>query len=290
MQTEVAVQRQPQSLVAKIAAKYGVDPDKMLNTLKATAFRQKDAEISNEQMMALLIVADQYGLNPFTKEIYAFPDKGGIIPIVGVDGWARIINEHPQFDGMEFSKDESECTCTIYRKDRSHPIQVTEYMAECRRPTSPWSSHPRRMLRHKAMIQCARIAFGFVGIHDDDEAERIIEASVVEPAATIKRPQAAKPEGTQPPPPPPQGEASDRTGPAADDEPQGGGEGGQQTKPEAGPPKTLNASQLRIITARAKDRGVPLADVAQFAGVDALEEAPFESFNAIQKWLAEFQK
>ncbi|ENC7540331.1 phage recombination protein Bet, partial [Salmonella enterica subsp. enterica serovar Brandenburg] len=32
-----------------------------------------------------------------------------------------------------------------------------------------------RMLRHKAMIQCARLAFGFAGIYDKDEAERIVE-------------------------------------------------------------------------------------------------------------------
>jgi hypothetical protein len=44
------------------------------------------------------------------------------------------------------------------------------------------------MLRHKAMIQCARIAFGFGGIFDPDEAERIVErditaeSEVVEPA------------------------------------------------------------------------------------------------------------
>ena len=30
------------------------------------------------------------------------------------------------------------------------------------------------MLRHKAMIQCARLAFGFVGIYDEDEAQRIV--------------------------------------------------------------------------------------------------------------------
>lgn len=34
---------------------------------------------------------------------------------------------------------------------------------------------PKRMLRHKAMIQCARLAFGFAGIYDKDEAERIVE-------------------------------------------------------------------------------------------------------------------
>jgi hypothetical protein len=53
-------------------------------------------------------------------------------------------------------------------------------MSEVNRGTQPWKSHPRRMLRHKALIQCARIAFGFAGIYDEDEAERIVEAQVVE--------------------------------------------------------------------------------------------------------------
>lgn len=167
---------QPPSLLGKIAAKYSVDPSKMLTTLKATAFK---GDVSNEQMMALLIVADQYGLNPWTKEIYAFPDRqNGIVPVIGVDGWARIINSHDQFDGMNFEQDAESCTCTIYRKDRAHPIQVTEYMAECKRNVGPWQSHPRRMLRHKAMIQCARLAFGFVGVYDQDEAERIVEKDI----------------------------------------------------------------------------------------------------------------
>ena len=34
------------------------------------------------------------------------------------------------------------------------------------------------MLRHKAMIQAARLAFGFTGIYDQDEAERIVEIDV----------------------------------------------------------------------------------------------------------------
>ena len=168
------------SLVSRMGAKYGVEGSKLYECLKATAFK---GAASNEQLMALMIVADQYGLNPLTKEIYAFPDKqNGIVPVVGVDGWARIINEHPEFDGMEFDQDEEQCTCRIYRKDRSHPVEATEYMEECRRNTGPWGSHPRRMLRHKALIQAARLAFGYVGIYDKDEAERIIEAEAGEPA------------------------------------------------------------------------------------------------------------
>jgi phage recombination protein Bet len=172
-----AAHQQRASLVTKFAERFGLEPNKMMATLKATAFK---GEVTNEQMAALLIVADQHKLNPFTKEIYAFPSRAGIVPVVGVDGWARIVNEHPEFDGMEFSlageKGSEAYTCTIYRKDRAHPTSVTEYMSECRRQTDPWSTHPLRMLRHKAMIQCARLAFSFAGIYDPDEAERVLAA------------------------------------------------------------------------------------------------------------------
>lgn len=151
------------------------DGEGLIETLKATAFK---GQVSDAQMTALLVVANQYALNPWTKEIYAFPDKNnGIVPVVGVDGWSRIINSHPQFDGMEFEQDAESCTCVIYRKDRGRPIKVTEWMSECKRGTGPWQSHPRRMLRHKAMIQCARLAFGYGGIYDQDEAERIVDAT-----------------------------------------------------------------------------------------------------------------
>ncbi len=174
------------TLAGKLAERVGmdsVDPQELITTLRQTAFK---GDASDAQFIALLIVANQYGLNPWTKEIYAFPDKqNGIVPVVGVDGWSRIINENQQFDGMDFEQDNESCTCRIYRKDRNHPICVTEWMDECRREpfktregreiTGPWQSHPKRMLRHKAMIQCARLAFGFAGIYDKDEAERIVE-------------------------------------------------------------------------------------------------------------------
>jgi len=167
--------------------------EELYQVLKSTAFK---GEVSDAQLSALLIVAGQYKLNPWTKEIYAFPDKGGIVPVVGVDGWSRIINSNPQFDGMDFEQDADSCTCIIYRKDRGHPIRVTEWMAECKRASvGPWQSHPYRMLRHKAMIQCARIAFGFGGIYDADEAERIIEnnappAKQIDPATGEITPKA----------------------------------------------------------------------------------------------------
>ena len=188
------------TLTSNLAKRFELgDGSGLMDTIKATAFK---GQVSDAQMTALLIVANQYGLNPWTKEIYAFPDKNnGIVPVVGVDGWARIINGNVQFDGMEFEQDEDKCTCKIYRKDRSRPTAVTEFMKECRRPgVGPWGSHPMRMLRHKAMIQCARLAFGFGGIYDQDEAERIVEKDmgavevVAKPAERKQEDQPAYPD------------------------------------------------------------------------------------------------
>ncbi|WP_372845468.1 phage recombination protein Bet [Psychrobacter sp.] len=147
-----------------------VDIGSLYQTLKTTVF--KDAKDDNE-FAALMVVANQYGLNPFTKEIYAFAKGGKVTPIVSVDGWARLVNDNPQCDGIQFEQDDDSAVCKIYRKDRSHPTIVTEYLAECKMNTEPWKKYPKRMLRHKAFIQCARMAFGFSGIYDEDEAQRI---------------------------------------------------------------------------------------------------------------------
>lgn len=188
------------TLTTKLAQQFDMgNGEELSSILKQTAFKS-GTQVTDAQMTALLVVANQYGLNPFTKEIFAFPDKGGIVPVVGVDGWARIMNNHAQFDGMDFSfteasdTTEASCTCNVYRKDRSHSISATEYLAECKRDNSPaWKSHPRRMLRHKAMIQAARLAFGFGGIYDQDEAERITERSEIDVTPRQVIP-AAKPE------------------------------------------------------------------------------------------------
>lgn len=206
------------SQAKRLAESFGIEGDaqEIVSVLKATAFRSDKGEVSDAQLAALLIVAGQYRLNPWTKEIYAFPDKkNGIVPVVGVDGWSRIINDHPQFDGMEFRVSENMVRmpganvdahewmeCIIYRKDRSRPTVVREYLDEVYREpfkgqygvvAGPWQTHTKRFHRHKTSIQSARLAFGFGGIFDQDEAERIVEGQpaakhmgmveIVEPAA-----------------------------------------------------------------------------------------------------------
>lgn len=172
---------QQQSPFQMMAGRLSVDPDTVQNLMTQTLMKAKgnNGQVSHEELMVFMSIANEYRLNPLAKEIYAFNNRGAIQPIVSIDGWLKIINSHPQFDGMEFD-DKLDAngglqaiTCRIYRKDRSRATEVTEYLEECKGTSEPWKKWPVRMLRHKATIQAARYAFGLSGIIDEDEADRI---------------------------------------------------------------------------------------------------------------------
>ncbi len=97
------------------------------------------------------------------------------MPIVSVDGWIKIVNNHPQFNGYETSvqfddkKKPFSATCTIWRKDRERPTTKTVYFAEWVKASSPvWRDMPAHMLEIRAYIQCARMAFNISGIIDPE--------------------------------------------------------------------------------------------------------------------------
>ena len=143
-----------------------------------TTWNQSDLE-------RLLGAARTHGLNPLNREIFMIANATDAPPLiaVGVDGWAKIMNAHPQFAGMMFSESTEQANgiplwieCEIHRHDRVVPLKVREYFEESRSEHLAWLTHPRRMLRHKCMVQCARLAFGLSGIYDTDEALRIRES------------------------------------------------------------------------------------------------------------------
>jgi len=214
MNKEIA--RKP-NVLEIMASKHNLGNQTFLNTLRATVMKpDKTGRVAtNEEVAAFLLVAHKYDLNPFTKEIYAFPDKrAGIVPIVSIDGFITIMNRHPDYDGYEMTYSDDSVTLDkakscpewaeirIFHKNRGKPTVVREYLDEVYQPprggySGAWQTHTKRMLRHKTIIQGARVAFGLSGIYDEDEAERIVEATVVEeskmkPAVTM--PQALPPE------------------------------------------------------------------------------------------------
>lgn len=314
-----AVTTQRTSLVAKFADKFSIEPGKLMSTLKSTAFKQNgNNEVSDEQMAALLIVADQYGLNPFTKEIYAFPDKGGIVPVIGVDGWARIVNEHPQCDGFEFSYADELVEFSskkvpvwmevrVYRKDRQRPVIVREYFDEVvRRNMQPWQSHPNRMLRHKTFVQGARLAFGFAGVFDEDEAQRVVERDMgaAEEVKHVPQPQsrsqraAAKPaieqadaDGVIEQPVQRQAEPVQQTEQAAQPAqqtrqtaPRGRAQRMEQEQFEDAPATPVSDSVMRILQTKMEQNGINEKDIEKKFGFD-LDGVTTANYNAVVEFV-----
>ena len=170
----MAEQPQERSLAVALAEKYEMKTEAFLETVKKTVMPSQN--VSNEHLAAFLMVAKEHDLNPMTEQIHAFPSKGGVKAMIGVDGYIALANRHPQMDGMQtiLNRDTDgkvySATCTIHRKDREHPTVIEEDLTECRRDTAPWKQHPNRMLRHKAIMQCVRVAFGGANLTDEDEA------------------------------------------------------------------------------------------------------------------------
>ena len=124
-------------------------------------------EVPAHTIFRLLRICCHHQLDPFKEEItLTQQDDFGWQALITIEGWSKIINTHAQFNGLSFTNASQliggvpEWTeCAIYRKDRILPTIVREYFLEVRSDHETWKKMPRRMLRHRALQQCARLAF-----------------------------------------------------------------------------------------------------------------------------------
>ena len=106
------------------------------------------------------------GLDPLMEEISSIQYEDNHWDIyISVDAWIRLLNQDEAFTGISFSQSETLIDgipewmeCAIYREDRAIPTTVREYLGEVKTKQPAWNEMPRRMLRHRALQQCARIA------------------------------------------------------------------------------------------------------------------------------------
>lgn len=304
-----------QTIVGRMANRFEIpnaNSTEIINVLKNTCFKQsgENVTVSDGQLFALMVVAEQYGLNPFTREIYAFPDKkNGIVPVVGVDGWSRIINQHAQLDGIEFRYSENKVNmpgakvsahewieCVITRKDRAQPVVIREYLEECYRPPfkgknnngneytvdGPWQSHPNRFLRHKSLIQCSRVAFGFTGIYDQDEGERIVGGTVIDnetgsvSGEPLVKPQRTKPKTTD------VQDVSAKEESTAEAQADNGADQ-EQAAAQSNAVEMPKPGQLKWIEQKCASLGLDVSETLGAHGVESLEKMTLAEWETVKK-------
>ena len=142
------------------AAQIGVESEEL------QAWLELHIEAPSKTILTLLRTATQYRLDPLREEVLANNYQGVWQVSISVDGWIKLINQNPTFTGLTFNQSSETdqglplwMECTIHRSDRPISTTAREYLAEVRYDSDIWKKMPRRMLRHRALQQCARLAF-----------------------------------------------------------------------------------------------------------------------------------
>jgi hypothetical protein len=92
------VEVKPKSLTEIMAAEVNLDREVYVKTIKKTVMPNG---VTDEDIAAFLVMARDLGLNPLSDETHAFPSKGGVKLMVGVDGWVSLAQRNKNFDGWE---------------------------------------------------------------------------------------------------------------------------------------------------------------------------------------------
>ena len=132
----------------------------MLNALRNTVA----PGLTDPEFMLFAEMCRATGLNPATKEIWAIKAGGRLQLMTGINGFLKIANSHPAYDGMEVEyewdgKNLIAATVKVYRKDRRFPSVATAYMSEYGKQTPIWRQMPSIMLSKCAKSLAIREAF-----------------------------------------------------------------------------------------------------------------------------------
>ena len=146
--------------LAKAARGLGIDE------IELQAWVDLQIEVPGKQILTLLRMMQSLHLDPLSEEIgFTQYEDGQWQVFITIEGCSKLLNQHPQFNGLVFTQSDALIDglpewieCSIYRKDREVPTTVREYLAEVRSENTIWQKMPRRMLRHRALQQCVRLA------------------------------------------------------------------------------------------------------------------------------------
>lgn len=152
------------SLIAKELAKAAAGL--CIDETELQAWIDLQIEVPAKAILTLLRMIQSLHLDPLCEEIgFTQYEDGQWQVLITIEGCSKLLNQHPQFNGLVFTQADTLIDgvpewieCAIYRKDRLVPTAVREYLAEVRGENAIWQKMPRRMLRHRALQQCVRLA------------------------------------------------------------------------------------------------------------------------------------
>jgi hypothetical protein len=137
-----------------------------MDKVELKAWVDLQMEVPAKAILVLLRSMQSLHLDPLCEEIgFTQFEDGQWQVLITIEGCSKLLNQHPQFNGLVFNQADTLIDgvpewieCSIYRKDPEVPTTVREYLTEVRSENPIWQKMPRRMLRHRALQQCVRLA------------------------------------------------------------------------------------------------------------------------------------
>jgi hypothetical protein len=143
---------------------------------------------TDSQFKMFIEICKTTGLNPFLKEIW-FVKGVGIM--AARDGYLRVANDHPMFDGMETRVERDsknvpvKAVCTVWRKDRNHPIVCEAYYNEYAKQSQVWQTYKSAMISKVAEVLALKRSFAINGVVTEEEIGTESERGSKEAAAKV---------------------------------------------------------------------------------------------------------
>lgn len=166
----------------------------LVSQIKNLIHAPQGMNITDEDVVSVMMKAKSMNLDPFKSGVYAFKGKDGLVVGVSKSGFQQAMSSQPSFNSLTYKRSElkrkkvadkngvkeisfyDSVTAVIIKIDSKGNLGQVEGTAyfdeEFNGRSSSWLKMPKRMLENRAMcIACAN-AFGW-GAYSDDEVREI---------------------------------------------------------------------------------------------------------------------
>lgn len=180
--------------ISKLAQSMGMNEDDFVSCLNAKAQKL----LNMGELIGICGICLKYQINPLVDgELHIMVNNrnGAVTPILGVNGFHRIMSSDPRFRKLTFEYSQDYINLGVIKVNgidvpkwcpmwirgnlttvidgKEYTSSRTEFFADCVKNSNGWQQSPARMLHHRCMAQLVR---SVLGVPLSDEGSPITES------------------------------------------------------------------------------------------------------------------
>lgn len=179
LEEAIAITQRRQGVCVSAAASLGVEPAKLYELLRNVWKTSKGQDpLTQQEMFVGISMIARFELDPIAREVYVTRTKNGLVTIIGIDGWVKILDRTDHYDGftVEINRNEAGVVdwieTKIYSTKRTHPSVYRAFASEYEKVSGFVAKDmPLHMLRTFSFRHAARLFVPLGGnVMTEDEA------------------------------------------------------------------------------------------------------------------------